>query len=82
MYSAGCRLAPVAVSVKEGGASYAHYRSDSMERTYGSFARLVPLPCEVDTSKVEAVFQKGVLTVTLPKAAKAQARRRIAIRAQ
>ena len=42
-----------------------------MERSYGSFSRTIPLPVEVDTDKVEAVFTKGVLTVRLPKTAKA-----------
>ncbi|HOE17178.1 MAG TPA: Hsp20/alpha crystallin family protein [Syntrophorhabdaceae bacterium] len=42
-----------------------------MERTYGSFSRTVPFPVEIDTDKVEALFKKGVLTVTLPKTAKA-----------
>jgi HSP20 family protein len=38
-----------------------------MERSYGSFRRAIPLPAEVDADKVDAIFQKGVLTVTLPK---------------
>ena len=42
-----------------------------MERSYGSFTRSIPLPVEVDTNKVEAVFKKGVLEITLPKTAKA-----------
>jgi HSP20 family protein len=42
-----------------------------MERSYGSFTRTVPLPSEIDTEKVKAEFRKGVLTVTLPKTAKA-----------
>ncbi len=39
------------------------------ERTYGSFYREIPLPWEVDTTKVEAHarFKKGVLTVKVPK---------------
>ena len=37
------------------------------ERSYGSFRRTFPLPAEVDGDKVQAVFKKGVLTVTLPK---------------
>lgn len=50
------------------------------ERSYGWFRRSVPLPCEVDASEADAVFQKGVLTVTLPKIFKAQARKRIDVR--
>ncbi len=42
-----------------------------MERTYGSFSRTIPLPTEIDADKVKAQFKKGVLTVTLPKTAKA-----------
>jgi len=37
------------------------------ERFYGSFCRTVPLPVEVDADKVDASYQDGVLTVTLPK---------------
>lgn len=44
-----------------------------MERSYGSFHRDISLPCEVETDKVEAVFKRGVLTITLPK--KEEARR-------
>ena len=54
-----------------------YYRA---ERSYGSFKRSIPLPCEVDAGKVDAVFRKGVLTVTLPKALKAQARKRITVK--
>ena len=42
-----------------------------MERSYGSFSRTIPLPVEVETDKVEATFKKGVLTIALPKTAKA-----------
>ncbi len=42
-----------------------------MERSYGSFSRTIPLPTEVEQEKVKAEFKKGVLTVTLPKTAKA-----------
>jgi HSP20 family protein len=47
------------------------------ERRYGSFQRSLPLPRGVDRAKVEARFDKGVLTVVLPKtqdAAAAKAR--------
>ncbi|HBH62546.1 MAG TPA: molecular chaperone [Nitrospiraceae bacterium] len=42
-----------------------------MERSYGSFTRTIPLPVEVETDKVEAKFKKGVLSIRLPKTAKA-----------
>jgi len=38
------------------------------ERWYGSFAKTVDLPFNVETNAVEASFRKGVLTVKLPKA--------------
>lgn len=44
-----------------------------MERSFGSFSRTIPLPVEVETDKIEAKFKKGVLTITLPKTAKAVA---------
>ena len=44
-----------------------------MERSYGSFTRSVRLPAGVDSSKVNASFKSGVLTVTLPKTAAAKA---------
>ena len=39
-----------------------------VERRAGSFSRSVTLPCAVAEEKVEAHYQDGVLTVTLPKA--------------
>jgi HSP20 family protein len=38
-----------------------------MERSYGSFQRSIRLPDTVDEDKAEARFDKGVLTITLPK---------------
>jgi HSP20 family protein len=38
-----------------------------VERTYGSFARSIALPFEVDPDQIKASFAKGVLRVTLPK---------------
>lgn len=40
----------------------------AQERSYGSFARSLPLPGPVDESKVTAQYQDGVLVITLPKA--------------
>jgi HSP20 family protein len=37
------------------------------ERGWGAFRRILQLPCEVDTKSAQASFDKGVLTVTLPK---------------
>ena len=44
------------------------------ERTYGSFERSFTLPSFVDSDKVAAKFDNGVLTVALPKAEKAKPR--------
>jgi HSP20 family protein len=41
------------------------------ERSYGAFQRSFSLPEDVDREKIAASFAKGVLTVTLPKSAKA-----------
>jgi HSP20 family protein len=43
-----------------------------MERSFGSFQRMISIPSEVDTTKVDATFKKGVLNITLPKLAKAK----------
>lgn len=52
------------------------------ERFYGRFERRIPLGYEVEEDKVSAAFKNGLLTVTLPKSAKAQAKaKRIAINA-
>ncbi len=38
-----------------------------MERSYGTFQRSLRLPYAVDPDQVQASFENGVLTVTLPK---------------
>jgi HSP20 family protein len=38
-----------------------------IERQYGTFRRSFTLPTSVDASKVDATYQDGVLTVTLPR---------------
>jgi len=38
------------------------------ELRYGSFSRSVRLPTSVNSEKAEAVFENGMLTLTLPKA--------------
>ena len=42
------------------------------ERSFGSFRRTLPIPTEVDESKIEASFRKGVLTIELPKSEEAR----------
>lgn len=46
-----------------------------IERRYGSFCRSMSLPATADTEKVEAGFDKGVLTVEVPKLEKAKAKK-------
>ena len=38
-----------------------------MERAYGMFERVIPLPRYVDSDRAEASYKNGVLTVTMPK---------------
>lgn len=37
------------------------------ERTYGSFARTISLPVEVDSEKAKATFKNGILELVIPK---------------
>lgn len=53
-----------------------------MEREYGYFRRIVPLPCEIQNNNVDAVFKNGVLTLTLPKTAAAlEAEKKVTVKA-
>jgi HSP20 family protein len=52
------------------------------ERSYGAFQRSFRLPSGIDAEKVSATFDKGVLTVTLPKSAEAREKdRKIEVKA-
>lgn len=46
--------------IKEGN----YYR---MERSYGSFQRVLSLPDDIDQDNIQANFKHGVLTVTMPR---------------
>jgi HSP20 family protein len=46
-----------------------------VERRYGAFTRSITLPQTVDTEKVEAKFDKGVLRVEVPKVERAKPKR-------
>jgi HSP20 family protein len=60
---------------KKGGATYT-------ERRFGSFARSIRLPFEVRDDKVDARYDKGVLTIRVPKPPEVQrATRRIEVKA-
>lgn len=53
-----------------------------MERRFGTFSRSVQLPFEVKDEKVDARYDKGVLTIRVPKPADAQrTMRRIEVKA-
>lgn len=52
-----------------------------VERSFGSFQRMLSMPAEVDLGKVDATFKKGVLNITLPKLAKGkEAQKKIQIK--
>ena len=52
------------------------------ERRYGSFERRFKVPQGVDADKIDASFKKGVLSLTLPKTAEAEAsEKKIAVKA-
>lgn len=52
------------------------------ERAYGSFTRRIEVPADVDATKIDASFKKGVLTIELPKTAEAQKKvKHIAVKA-
>ena len=46
-----------------------------VERTYGTFARAFTLPSQVNHDKVEASFENGLLTISVPKAEQAKPRK-------
>jgi len=45
------------------------------ERRFGAFSRSLTLPAPVQTDKADARFENGVLTLTLPKAEEAKAKK-------
>ena len=55
------------------------YRLHARERVAGAFERALRLPSTVDAEAIEADYSNGVLTITVPKA-KAALARRITIR--
>ena len=52
------------------GTTY-HHR----ERAYGSFARTIRLPNNVEAGEIEATFEEGVLTLRAPKREEAKSRK-------
>ncbi|GAA4489572.1 Hsp20/alpha crystallin family protein [Gluconacetobacter tumulicola] len=47
------------------------------ERRFGSFMRSLPVPEGVDTTKIDATFDNGLLTITMPKTPEAQKNEKI-----
>ena len=45
-----------------------------MERSYGSFCRVIPLEAEIDSGKAEARFKNGILDIKIPKNQSAKAK--------
>lgn len=78
---AGVRAEDVALSVSGDMLTIRGMRrapEGSAERAYihrechwGSFSRSLILPCQVDVTSSQALFQNGILTITLQKTAKA-----------
>jgi HSP20 family protein len=50
-----------------------------VERSYGTFQRSLRLPYSVDPEQVQASFENGVLTVTVPKTGRQERSRRIQV---
>lgn len=44
------------------------------ERSYGSFARTLAFPANIETDQIVAKFDRGVLSITLPKLAETEAK--------
>lgn len=55
-------------------------RYHRIERSYGAFHRVVPLPAEVDPDKVDATFKNGVLNIVLPKVVASASAKKIDVR--
>jgi len=45
------------------------------ERSFGAFRRSINLPSAIDGNKVQAIYENGVLVITLPKAEEAKAKK-------
>ncbi len=55
---------------------YPRGRGRYEERRYGAFERRIPLRAEIEEGQIQANFDKGVLTICLPKSAEARAQAR------
>jgi HSP20 family protein len=55
---------------------YPRGRGRYEERRYGAFERRIPLRAEIEEAQIQANFDRGVLTICLPKSAEARAQAR------
>lgn len=79
----GCKAEDIDISVHADTLTISGEKKESQEQkekgyyhvesSYGSFRRDLHLPSEIDQGKIEAECKNGILTITLPKAAKAKA---------
>ncbi len=53
-----------------------------MERAYGTFLRRFSLPWEADEDKIEANFDKGVLTIFVPRKVEEKKAKKISVKAK
>lgn len=51
-----------------------------VERSFGAFERVVPIPAEVDRQGVQATFKNGVLEIKLPKLVSAPSSQKITVK--
>lgn len=57
-------------TVEEQRAGYSY-----SERSFGAFARVIPLPCDVAAEKAKATYKNGLLRISLPKTEWSQVKR-------
>jgi HSP20 family protein len=69
------RRAPVAGGTRDGGTGHGDVESVVSERPAGTFSRRVFLADDLDTDRIEAGYDAGVLTLRIPVAAQAKPRR-------
>jgi len=78
----GIKKEQVKVTLREGVLTLAGKRDEGFdrdkvtlireERSCGEFEKTIRLPAKVDETKVRAMFENGILTVTIPKAEEAR----------
>lgn len=77
----------VDITVRDGQLTIKAERSEQKEFngrsefSYGSFARTVSLPAGADEDNIEATYDKGILTISIPVSEAKPAERRVQVRA-